>query len=44
MHNTVKNCYFYLNQCHLLCLLASNFSSENPRTQDHTTPIHKRRQ
>jgi hypothetical protein len=29
----IKNCYFVLNQWELLCLLASDFPSENPRTQ-----------
>ena len=29
----IKNCYFVLNQCEFLCLLASDFPSENPRTQ-----------
>ncbi len=29
----IKNCYFVLNQWQLLCLLASDFPSENPRTQ-----------
>ena len=35
----VKNiAYFSLNQRSLLCLLASDFPSENPRTQTHNVP------
>jgi hypothetical protein len=38
----IKNCYFVLNQCELLCLLASDFPSENPRTQHATFHIRNR--